>query len=148
MGAQTLGTAGTWTAYMSKDRSGRVCYVYGEPQKSEPATPKRRAMAMITHRPDEKIANVVSFVEGVPLKDGSDAALDIGGAKFDLFTKDDSAWARTPELDKAIVAALGKGKQAVVRATPAKGSATVDTYALPGLGKALALIDQACGVKR
>ena len=67
-------------------------------------------MAMVTHRPEEKIANVVSFVEGYPLKEGSEVALDIGGTKFDLFTKDDSAWARTAELDKTIVAALAKGK--------------------------------------
>ena len=37
---------------------------------------------MVTHRPEEKVANVVSFVEGYPLKEGSDASLDIGGSKF------------------------------------------------------------------
>ena len=80
-------------------------------------------MAMVTHRPTENIANVVSFVEGYPLKDGSDVALDIGGEKFELFTKDDSAWARTSELDKTIVDALAKDKQAVVKGTPQKGPA-------------------------
>ena len=84
----------------------------------------------------------------LPLKEGSEAALDIGGAKFDLFTKDDSAWARTSDLDKTIVAALAKGKQVVIKATPQKGPATTDTYALTGFAQALALIDTACGVKR
>ncbi len=55
-----------------------------------------------------------SFVEGYVLKDG-EVALDVDGSKFALFTKDDSAWARTSELDKTIVAALAKGKQAVVK---------------------------------
>jgi Invasion associated locus B (IalB) protein len=146
--AQSLGSSGGWTAYASKDRAGRICYVYGEPQKSEPAGVKRKAMAMVTHRPEEKIANVVSFVEGVPLKEGSDAALNIGGAKFELFTKDDSAWARTSDLDKTIVVALAKGKQVVIKATPQKGPATTDTYALTGFAQALALIDTACAVKR
>ena len=41
-----------------------------------------------------------------------------------------------------------KAKQVVVRATPQKGPATSDTYALAGFPKALALIDKACGVKR
>src|SRR5215472_4590716 len=36
-GAQTLGTVSGWTAYLSKDKTGRICYVYGQPQKSEPA---------------------------------------------------------------------------------------------------------------
>jgi hypothetical protein len=147
--AERLGTADAWTAYAYSEKSGKVCYLAGEPKKNEPAAGKRkRPLAMITHRPGEKIANVVSFVEGYPLKEGSEASLDIGGAKFDLFTKGDSAWARTPELDKAIVEAMTKGKQAIVKGTPQKGPATTDTYSLIGFAQALALIDKACDVKR
>jgi hypothetical protein len=146
--AQPLGQSGSWTAYQAQDGTGLVCYVMAQPQKSEPAGGSRKAMAMVTHRPGEKIANVVSFVEGYPLKPGSEVQIDIGGSKFDLFTKDDSAWARTAELDRMIVASLGKAKQVVVRGMPQKGTATSDTYALAGFAKALALIDKACGVKR
>jgi invasion protein IalB len=146
--AQLLGQSGSWTAYQAQDGTGLVCYVMAQPQKSEPAGGSRKAMAMVTHRPGEKIANVVSFVEGYPLKPGSEVQIDIGGSKFDLFTKDDSAWARTAELDRMIVASLGKAKQVVVRGMPQKGTATSDTYALAGFAKALALIDKACGVKR
>jgi hypothetical protein len=147
--AQQLGQNGSWTAYQAQDGGGSVCYVVGQPQKSEPANiPRRSPMAMVTHRPGEKIANVVSFVEGYPIKPGSEVRIDIGGSIFDLFTKDDSAWARTAELDRMIVTSLGKAKQVVVRGTPQKGAATTDTYALVGFAKALALIDKACGVKR
>ncbi|HEY4471147.1 MAG TPA: invasion associated locus B family protein [Stellaceae bacterium] len=146
--AQPLGQSGSWTAYQAQDGTGLVCYVMAQPQKSEPAGGSRKAMAMVTHRPGEKIANVVSFVEGYPLKPGSEVQIDIGGSKFDLFTKDDSAWARTAELDRMIVASLGKAKQVVVRGMPQKGTATSDTYALAGFAKALALIDKACSVKR
>jgi Invasion associated locus B (IalB) protein len=146
---RSLGHSDAWTAYASQDKSGRVCYLVGQPQKSEPAGSGRKApMAMVTHRPAEKITNVVSFVEGYPLKDGSDVALDIDGSKFELFTKEDGAWARTAELDKAIVTALAKGKSAVVKGVPQKGSPTTDIYPLAGFAKALALIDKACGVER
>jgi Invasion associated locus B (IalB) protein len=149
MPAERLGGLNGWTAYTYREKSGKVCYLAGEPNKSEPAGGKRKhRFAMVTHRPGEKIANVVSFVEGYPLKEGSEVSLDIGGAKFDLFTKGDSAWARTPELDKAIVEAMTKGKQAVVKGTPQKGPATTDTYLLAGFAQALALIDKACDVKR
>jgi hypothetical protein len=147
--AQQLGQNGSWTAYQAQDGSGSVCYVVGQPQKSEPTNlPRRPPMAMVTHRPGEKIANVVSFVEGYTVKPGSEVRIDIGGSIFDLFTKDDSAWARTAELDRMIVTSLGKAKQVVVRGTPQKGAATTDTYALAGFAKSLALIDKACGVKR
>ncbi len=148
-GTQSLGRAGVWSAYVSNDKTGRVCYVVGQPQKSEPAGFARRApSALVTYRPTEQISNVVSFVEGYTLKDGSDVALDVGGSKFDLFTKEDSAWARTSDIDKTIVGTLSKAQQAVVKGTPQKGPPTTDIYTLAGFGKALALIDKACGVKR
>ena len=146
---ERLGTADAWTAYAYSEKTGKVCYLAGAPKKSEPAGGKRRPpVAMVTHRPGEKIANVVSFVEGYPLKEGSEVSLDITGAKFVLFAKGDSAWARTPELDKSIVEAMTKGKQAIVKGTPQKGKATTDTYSLAGFAEALAMIDKACDVKR
>ncbi|HEX3862969.1 MAG TPA: invasion associated locus B family protein [Stellaceae bacterium] len=148
-GTESLGKAGSWAAYMSQDKTGKVCYLVGQPERTAPGGFARKApTAMVTHRPAENIANVVSFVEGYTLKDGSDVALDVGGAKFDLFTKDDSAWARTSDLDKTIVGTLAKSRSAVVKGTPQKGPATTDTYVLAGFPKALALIDKACGVKR
>ena len=147
--AERLGSSETWTAYTYNEKSGKVCYVAGQPTKSQPPGAKRkRPVAMVTHRPGEKIANVVSLVEGYPLKEGSDVSLDIGGAKFDLFTKGDSAWARTSELDNAIVEAMTKGKQAIVKGTPVNGPVTTDTYSLAGFAQAIALIDKACDVKR
>ncbi len=146
---QRLGTVDAWSAFLYKEKTGKVCYLAAEPQKSEPGNLKRKQpMAMVTHRPDENVTNVVSFVAGYPLKDGGSVALDIDGAKFDLFTKDDTAWARTSDLDKEIVEAMVKGKLAVAKGAPAKGPATTDTYSLAGFTQALALIDKACGVKR
>jgi hypothetical protein len=147
--SQRLGAAETWTAYAFKEKAGKVCYLTGEPQKREPAAAKRKPpLAMVTHRPGENVANVVSFVEGYPLKEDSDVTLEIGSAKFDLFTKGDSAWARTADLDKAIVEAMTKGKQAVVKGTPRNGLPTTDTYPLAGFTQALAMIDKACDIKR
>jgi hypothetical protein len=147
--AEQLGAIEAWTAYAYNEKSGKVCYLAGQPDKTQPLGVKRkRPVAMVTHRPGERIANVVSFVEGYPLQEGSDVSLDIGGTRFDLFTKGDSAWARTAELDKAIVEAMTRGKQATVKGTPVKGPVTTDTYSLAGFAHAIALIDKACDVKR
>jgi len=147
--AHSLGTFGSWTAYTSRNGTGRVCYLVGQPKKTEPSGFARKApMAMVTHRPTEKITNVVSFVEGYPLKEGSEVTLDIGDGKFTMFTKDDGAWARTSELDKTIAGALAKGRTAVVKGVPQKGPATTDIYALAGFTQALMAIDKACEVKR
>lgn len=134
---------------MYKQKGGRVCYLIAQPEKSTPENAKRgQPMAMVTHRPEEKSFNVVNFVEGYPLKEGSDATVDIGGSKFTLFTRDESAWAATSNLDREIVEALAKGKRVVVTGTSQRGTTTVDSYSLAGFSKALGLIDTACGVKR
>jgi Invasion associated locus B (IalB) protein len=147
--AQRIGGAGAWNAYLYKAKSGRVCYLAGAPQKSEPAKFRHKPPSMtVTHRPEENVFNVVSFDEGYLLKEGSDTTLAVDGTKFDLFTKGDSAWSRTADLDKTIVEAMAKGKQAVVKGIPEKGPPTTQTYSLAGFAQTLALIDKACGVKR
>jgi hypothetical protein len=147
--AKALGSAGSWTAYLAQNKAGKVCYLVGHPEKSEPAAVKRKAvMAMVTHRTEDHVSNVVSFDEGYALNEGDDVTVEIGAEKFPLFAKDDTAWARTSELDKTIVAALAKGREVVVKGTPKKGRATTDVYSLAGFAKTLALIDKACDVKR
>lgn len=144
-----LGSAGSWTAYDYKGKSGLVCYLIGDPSRTEPLHARRKApIAMVTHRPGEKVFDVVSFVEGYPLKKGSDVSLNIDGKTFAMFTDGDTAWSRTSDTDKAIVATITKGRTAVVKGTPEKGPPTTDTYPLAGFSRALALIDKACGVRR
>jgi hypothetical protein len=144
-----LSSTDGWTAYTSAEANGLICYLVGTPTKSEPANLKRAAIhVLVTHNTADKTSNVVSFVAGYPFKDASDADLDVGGKKFSLFTKDDSAWARDAATDKAVVEAMQKGKQAIIKGTSARGTATTDTYTLAGFAPSLAEIDKACKVKR
>ena len=147
--AKALGGAGSWNAYLAQNKEGKVCYLVGTPAKTEPAGMKRDAvMAMVTDRTEDAVSNVVSFDQGYPLNEDDDVIVEVGRDKFPLFAKDDTAWARTSELDKTIVATLAKEKEAIVKGTPKKGHPTTDTYLLAGFSKALALIDKACDVKR
>jgi hypothetical protein len=147
--AKPLGSVGAWTAYLAENKAGKVCYLVGHPERSEPAAMKRKpAMAMVTHRTEDNVSNVVSFDEGYPISEDGDVIVEVGPEKFSLFAKNDTAWARTSELDRTIVGALAKEKQAIVKAAPKKGHATTDTYSLSGFSKALTLIDKACDVKR
>jgi hypothetical protein len=148
-GVTRLGGAQGWDAYSDTEKSHKICYVVGEPTKSEPTGAKRNKIyASVTHRPAEKISNEVSFNAGYLFKEGSDAELMVDSRKFTLFTNKDAAWARDPATDKAVVEALAKGKQAVLKGVSARGTETTDTYALAGLSQALAQIDKTCGVKR
>jgi len=146
---QKLGAASGWSAYSYPDGKGRICYLVGEPAKKEPATARRdRVNVLVTHNTNDKSQNVVSFIAGYAFPDQAEAEVKIDEKKFPLFTDKDTAWARDTATDKAIVAAMMKGKQAGVKGASARGTATVDTYPLAGFGQALALIDKACNVKR
>jgi hypothetical protein len=146
---QKVGGAQSWTAYTYAEGKGKVCYLVGEPAKKEPAAAKRdRVNALVTHNTNDKSSNVVSFIEGYSFPEHGSAELDVDGKKFSLFTDKDTAWARDSATDKAIVTALSKGKQAVLKGSSARGTATTDTYSLGGFAQALALIDKACSVKR
>ena len=148
-GVVKLGGAQGWDAYSDTEKGHKICYLVGEPSKSEPANAKRNKIyASISHRPAEKVSNEVSFNAGYLFKDGSDAELVVDGHKFSLFTNKDSAWSRDAATDKAVVEALAKGKTAVLKGTSARGTETTDTYSLAGLTQALTQIDKACGVKR
>jgi invasion protein IalB len=148
-GTTHLGGAQGWEAYSNTEKTQKICYIVGEPSSSEPANAKRgKIYASVTHRPGEKVSNEVSFNAGYLFKEGSDAELTIDGKKFSLFTNKDGAWGRDAAIDKSVVDALSKGKQAVIKGVSARGTATTDTYALAGFGQALTQIDKACSVKR
>ena len=144
-----LGDAQGWSAYAEAERGGKICYLVGRPVKSEPHALKRGDVYVyVTHRSAEHTYNVVSFNAGYAYKEGSDAELTIDGTQFDLFTNQDTAWARDGETEKSIVEAMVKGRQATLKGTSARGTNTIDTYSLAGFSEVLVLIDKACGLKR
>lgn len=148
-GINRLGAADGWDAYADTVKGAKICYLIGKPSKSEPASAKRAAVfASVTHRPSEKRFYEVSFTSGYLFKEGSSAELAVDGKKFSLFTNKDGAWTQDAATDKAVAEAMAKGRQAIITGTSARGTATTDTYALDGFGKALAEIDKACAVKR
>src|SRR5260221_12781087 len=131
-GVTRVGGAQGWDAYSDTEKSHRICYVVGEPSKSEPAGAKRNKIyASVTHRPADKISNEVSFNAGYLFKEGSDAELTADSRKFTLFTNKATAWARDPATDKAVREALAKAKPAVLKGVSARGTQTTHTHSLP-----------------
>ncbi|MBC7953947.1 MAG: invasion associated locus B family protein [Rhodospirillaceae bacterium] len=143
--AKRLATVGNWEAYAYTDAGGKVCYAAARADKPQDRDRAGTAIA-ITHRP--KSPGEVSLIAPYGFKKDSDAEIQIGGMKHTFFTKGGSAWAKDGTADKAIITAMAKGKDVVVKATPPKGAAISDSISLKGFSDALAAIDKACGVKR
>jgi len=143
--AKSLGKFGDWSAFAYSGKGGKVCYAVGKPKRSLGAAKGRDEVYLtISHRPADKSFDEVSVTAGYSFKKDAAAELDVGGAKFDLYTTDETAWARE---DKAVVQAMLKGKSVVVHGAPAKGDPTADTYSLDGFVQAHAEIGKACATK-
>lgn len=149
---KSLGSFDSWVSVELGNGASKACYMFARPAASEPKGAKRgEIMMVVTHRPGAKRQDEVSFQSGYPFKDGSPVAVDVDGKKFEFFTRLDvdqeAAWARDPEADKALVAAMRAGKTLKVKGTSARNTDTTDTFSLAGFSRAYTEIGKACGVK-
>lgn len=141
-----LGSFGDWRAYAYVDEVGKVCYLAGKPKKAE-SDQRRRGdvFLMVTHRPG--VTNEISALVGYSVKSNSKVVLTVGDQKFDLFSEDDTAWAKDAKVDASIIAAMNKGTAVTIDATPVRGTATKDNFSLVGFAKAYKAINDSCGIK-
>ena len=145
---ELIGVYDNWTAYSFVEKAGKVCYIASIPQKDEGNYTRRGDIfAIVTHRPEEKSFDVVSFVAGYTYKSGSSVEVRIGSNRFTLFTHNDTAWAKNTVTDKEIVNAMVKGVRMIVKGTSSRGTETTDTYSLVGFTNAVEAINQACNRK-
>lgn len=145
--AKRLGAYGSWVAYAYSDAGGKVCYAAARADKTQGGDKGRQGTVVaVTHR--GKSAGEVSLNAAYGIKKNAEAEFLLGGNKHAFFTQGQSAWAKDASADKPIVAGMIRGREIIIRATPAKGTAIVDTVSLTGFSDALAAIDKACGVKR
>lgn len=142
-----IGQFGTWGAYTAMPNGKKVCFALAKPSSSKttPAgRPRDPAYAFISTRPAEKVVNEVSIMIGYQLKPGSESALEVGGARYAMYTQGDGLWIKNAAEEERMVEALRKGSDVTVRGTSAKGTETSDTFALKGLAQALDRLAQDC----
>lgn len=136
---------GDWGVYVSQAPKGKICYALSQPKDRQPASLKRDpGYFFISTRSAENVRNEASVVVGFALKDGADAAIDIGGTTFPFFTKSDGAWIKNAAEEARLIEALRKGRDFSVKATSQRGNATSDRYSLTGIGQALDRAAQEC----
>ena len=140
-----LGAFRDWSARSYAEGGATVCNMFSRPTKDEgDYTQRGEILAFITHRPAARSWNVVAFDMGYPAREGDTVTVEIGDARFQLFTRGDLAFSY-PEDDANLVTAMRRGSSMIVRGTSARGTATTDTYSLSGFTAAHNAINQACG---
>ncbi len=145
---ENIGEFDDWMAYSFKEKSGKVCYIASSPKKDDGNyTSRGDIFAIVTHRPGLASYDVLHIIAGYTYKSQSPVKVRIGTQDFELYTKDNSAWAQNSETDTKVVNAMRKGVRMVVHGSSSRGTKTTDTYSLKGFSNAYNAISSACGKK-
>jgi invasion protein IalB len=142
-----LGQYGMWGAYTASPGGKKVCFALAKPSSSEtnpPNRPRNPVFMFISTRPADKVSHEVSLVIGYPFKPGTEAAAQIGGTAFALYTQQDGAWIKNATEEAKMVDAMRGGDNVVIKGVSAKGTQSTDTFSLKGVSQALDRAGQEC----
>jgi hypothetical protein len=142
-----IGQFGTWGAYSATPGGRKVCFALAKPSSSRtnpPNRPRDPAYVFVSTRPAEKVANEVSVSIGYQLRPGSEGSLEVGSAKYAMYTQGDGLWIKNAADEAAMVEALKRGADVTVKGVSAKGTETTDVFSLKGLAQALDRVSQDC----
>ena len=101
-------------------------------------------LLFVTHRPGADVSGEVAFTGGYPFAEGSTVSLEIGDARFELFTEGEWAWPASEGDDAKITTAMKRGSLAIVTARSSRGTQTRDTFSLLGFTAAIEEAEARC----
>ncbi len=142
-----IGQFGSWGAYAATPGGRKVCFALAKPSSSKtnpPNRPRDPAYVFVSTRPAEKVSNEVSVSIGYQLKPGSEGSLEIGSAKYAMYTQGDGLWIKNAAEEDAMVQAMRRAPDITVKGVSAKGTETTDIFSLKGLAQALDRVAQDC----
>ncbi|MCH2547855.1 MAG: invasion associated locus B family protein [Alphaproteobacteria bacterium] len=126
-----VSTHGDWSVFTINKGGSKVCYMASAPVKNTGNFSKRGApYALVTSR--NASTDEFSASSGYPYKTGEKVRVEIDGTKFELFPKDELAWAYDIAQDSRMVTAMKKGNRMTVRGVSPKDTYSLDTYSLRG----------------
>ena len=145
---QLIKTYRDWDSYLLESEAGKVCYIASEPLESKPEVAARgQAWVLVTHRAGADITDEVGIIAGYDYQVGTPVTAIIDTKKYDLFTKADGAWLRTPEEEAKMVFAMKKGKRMTIVGSTRNGITTTDKYSLLGFTAAHREISKVCNIQ-
>ncbi|UZD92633.1 invasion associated locus B family protein [Cognatishimia activa] len=109
------------------------------------AVNRSQTLLMVFFRPDAGVKGQVGFTGGYPFKSGSTVSMKVDDNTYDLFTEGEWAWPQSADDDAKIVAAMKRGKQAILSGESGRGTRTKDTFSLLGFTAAHDDAGKRCG---
>lgn len=141
-----IGKFGEWTAATYKEAGQTICYAL----TSTPPIAGRGAVVMtVTKRPAGPQHETVAIDVGYAFPANATVTVRVDQTELKFYTNEQrkrNAFALDTDI-KGLVAAFGKGSQAIAKSSGPKGPAVTDTFSLKGFGDAYKAIAKACPPK-
>jgi len=142
---KSLGTFEAWSAMSFDEDDKTVCMMWSQPEKAEGKYKKRgEIFVFVTHRPEDRETNKVSFEIGYTFKKSSEVRVTIDGQSYTLYTDRSTAWSYNAKDDQRMVKAMRAGRTMTMEGTSSRGTQTHDTYSLSGFSAAHNAINERC----
>ncbi len=142
-----IGAFGEWEAFHAGDGKTKICYMASTPISDKGKYKKRGPIQFfVTHQPAAKIKHEINIVNGYDFRNKSTVTVHISRKRFSLFTRGDSAWAKSTKTESEMVTAMQKRSRMIVYGRSNRGTRTRDTYSLSGFSAAYDAITKECGV--
>jgi hypothetical protein len=143
--AKLVEKIGDWSVFFHEDANGRLCFAAAAPADMQPKAAKRTPVVFyVSTWQKDGVRNEVSVRLGYPIKANSAASVTAGGQRFALPGDDDKAYTKDVADERKLLAAMAAGGPMIVKATSAKGTATIDQYSLEGAVAAVQKLQQVC----
>ncbi len=135
-----------WTVYelQENELEEKKCFMVAHPAESETDNYSRKKPYIMITRYQNRRFEEFSVYSGFEYKIGSKILISIDRTKFNLFSNNDLAWAKSRYDDASIIQVMLDSAQLMLRADAANGTFAVDTYSLKGIAKAYRRMREIC----
>ena len=145
--AQTklIDTFRDWTLYAHSGEPADICFLTSQPKETTPPGARGdRSFFYISSWPKDGVKAEVSVKIGRDVKPGAPINIQIGNARFELFTKGDKAFVSDPTEELKLIENMKRGSFMVVRLTTADGQEATETYSLIGVTNGINTLARGC----
>lgn len=133
-----------WLVFV-QEGAEKLCFAASAPKDVQPKAAKRgQIFFYLSTWATDGVRNEVSALQGYTVRADSAPTITVGTEEFQLYPRGDKVFIRDPAEERKLMAALEKAETMTIRATSARGTATIDSYSLSGLSASVATLQKQC----
>jgi hypothetical protein len=142
--ALEIGKAGAWGIFTNGEGRSKNCIMAQPAERLPKGLTRDPAHLFITMRQGEASKPEFSLLTGYPLKQGTEAQLNVGSVVFAGVGENKTVWLKNPAEENRFIGELRKANSLSVKGTSLRGNDTTDRFTMTGFSQALERAQKEC----